>query len=119
MLACSDQPQVVVVSQVQQRVYALWAACFESTHEREVLPLQQADADTSIEGKGIAFEAVQAARRYAYDVLAWDQPVSYIARDNARSMKLAERLGATLDPSAQHPFAHKDILVYRHPKVLP
>lgn len=75
--------------------------------------------NTSIEGTGIAFEAVQAARRYAYDVLAWDQPISYIARDNARSIKLAERLGATLDPSAQHPFAHKDILVYRHPKVLP
>ena len=75
--------------------------------------------DTSVEGTGLAFEAAEVARRYAYDVLDWEQPVSYIARENTRSIQLAERLGATPDPEAKHPFATKDILVYRHPKVLP
>jgi RimJ/RimL family protein N-acetyltransferase len=65
------------------------------------------------EGKGYAHEAAVAARAHAYSVLGWTTAVSYIDPDNARSIALAERLGATLDPDAAH---HNPAdLVYRHP----
>lgn len=67
------------------------------------------------EGKGYAFEAALAARDWARDALGWTRPVSYIDRDNARSVALAERLGCTLDPEAAQPHPDKPCLVYRHP----
>lgn len=70
--------------------------------------------DPSVEGQGIAFEAAQAARAYLYDTLKWPTAVSYIAEENARSIALAERLGAVLDPDAPIP-GHSPCLVYRHP----
>lgn len=70
------------------------------------------------EGKGFAFEAAQAARAHAYRDLGWTTAVSYIDAPNQRSIALAERLGAVLDPGAaapEHgPDAH-EVLVYRHP----
>ena len=75
-----------------------------------------------LEGTGIAFEAAQAARAHAFDSLGWDTAVSYIVSENTRSIALAERLGAVLDPRAEHP-VHSDpkaatetVLVYRHPR---
>ena len=65
------------------------------------------------EGQGYAYEAAQAARAHCYGPLGWPTAVSYIHRDNARSITLAERLGCTLDPSAVHP--NPDALIYRHP----
>lgn len=67
------------------------------------------------EGKGFAYEAASAAIGYAFDTLKWDTATSYIAKDNIRSIRLAERLGAELDPTAQTP-EHKPCLVYRHQK---
>jgi RimJ/RimL family protein N-acetyltransferase len=49
------------------------------------------------EGKGFAFEAALAARRYAYDIAGWREAFSVIRPDNVRSIHLAERLGARLD----------------------
>jgi len=72
--------------------------------------------DPATEGTGIAAEAAIAAVRHAYEVLGWDTVVSYIAPDNARSIALAERLGATFDPTAPIPAKYPDTLVYRHPK---
>lgn len=69
--------------------------------------------DPALEGTGLAYEAAQEARRYAYGVLGWKQPVSYIHRDNARSIALAKRLGAVLDERAPAP--HSSDVVYRHP----
>jgi RimJ/RimL family protein N-acetyltransferase len=66
------------------------------------------------QGTGIATEAAKAAIAHAYDVLGWNSAVSYIAPDNARSIRLAEKLGAALDPQAQGP--KPDTLVYRHPQ---
>ncbi len=66
------------------------------------------------EGKGIAFEAAQAARGYAYDVLGWPTAVSYVAPDNMRSRVLAERLGAAIDTKAAS-IGDPPCLVYRHP----
>lgn len=72
------------------------------------------------EGKGYAAEAARAALTHAFDTLGWDTAVSYIAPGNARSIALAERLGAVLDPDAALP-PGEPCLVYRHtpPKVRP
>jgi RimJ/RimL family protein N-acetyltransferase len=65
------------------------------------------------EGRGIAFEAASAARDHAFRDLGWDTAVSYIDVGNARSIALAKRLGATLDPEAAFP-GDAPCVVYRH-----
>ena len=76
------------------------------------------------EGTGIAFEAASAARDYAFNTLGWTTAVSYIDDRNHRSIALAERLGAVLEPGAPTPHHaapavgeenKETILVYRHP----
>jgi len=66
------------------------------------------------EGRGYAFEAASAARAHAFDDLHWPTMVSYIDPDNARSIALALRLGAIMDPAAQTPPFDKPVLVFRH-----
>jgi len=65
------------------------------------------------EGQSVAFEATQAARGTAYDRFGWTTAVSYIDPGNARSIRLAERLGAVRDDAAERP--SPEDLVYRHP----
>ncbi len=65
------------------------------------------------EGKGIGFEAACAARRYAYENLGWKTAVSYVDRRNTRSIRLAERLGCTIDDTASG--IDPEDFVYRHP----
>ena len=69
------------------------------------------------EGRGIGFEAARAALGYAFAVLDWDTAVSYVRPDNARSIALAQRLGAWADADAPqpHPESDKPVLVFRHP----
>ncbi|MEO1491569.1 MAG: GNAT family N-acetyltransferase [Pseudomonadota bacterium] len=81
----------------------------EEFPERELRWLIWDDA----EGKGIAYEAALAARDFDYRVHGTRTLVSYISADNARSIRLAERLGAHLDKDA-HPLDPNG-LVYRHP----
>lgn len=66
------------------------------------------------EGRGIAFEAATAARSYAYGTLGWRTAVSLVAPENARSIALAERLGARRDGQFPHP-AFGPLDIYRHP----
>lgn len=66
-----------------------------------------------LEGRGLAFEAVEAARRHAFHALGWTTAVSYVAHENLRSIRLAERLGATRDPDAPTPRG-EDCIVFRH-----
>jgi RimJ/RimL family protein N-acetyltransferase len=66
------------------------------------------------EGKGYAFEAARATVLHAFRDLRWDTAVSYIDPGNARSIALAERLGACLDPDARP--NEPGHLVYRHPR---
>jgi RimJ/RimL family protein N-acetyltransferase len=66
------------------------------------------------EGRGIAHEAALAARRWAYRALGLATLVSYIDPRNARSIRLAERLGASRDDAAPRPEGER-CLVYRHP----
>lgn len=65
------------------------------------------------EGKGVAFEAAEAARTYAYGTLGWTTAISNIDPENARSIRLAQRLGCTLDADAKT--IDTGDLVYRHP----
>ena len=69
---------------------------------------------SAAEGCGYAFEAACAARDYAFSDLGWPTAVSYINRNNNRSIALAARLGAVPDPDAATPDSSDD-LVYRHP----
>ena len=48
------------------------------------------------EGRGIAFEAANAAKAHAFEGLGWTHLVSYIDPRNVRSRKLANRLGGRL-----------------------
>lgn len=70
------------------------------------------------EGRGIAFEAAAAARDWAWS-MGLPTLVSYVDPENARSARLAERLGARRDPSAEAEFeATPDagVAVFRHPR---
>lgn len=72
--------------------------------------------DPAAEGTGLATEAARAAIAHAYAVLGWDTVVSYISPTNARSIALAEKLGAVHDPDAPQPKPDDPCLVYRHPR---
>lgn len=67
------------------------------------------------EGRGIAREAARAAIGFAWGTLGWTTAVSYIHPENARSVALAERLGAVRDDAADRPKPELGTLVYRHP----
>lgn len=68
-----------------------------------ILGLEPGDAQIELgylvcedsEGLGIAHEAAQMARAFAFDTLKLPELASYIHKDNARSIALATRLGAT------------------------
>jgi RimJ/RimL family protein N-acetyltransferase len=65
------------------------------------------------EGRGFAAEAARAVRDWAYATLGFGPLVSYIAEGNRRSIRLAERLGAVLEPGARA--SDPGAIVYRHP----
>lgn len=67
-----------------------------------------------VEGQGVAFEAASAARAYAYDALGWSTAISLCEPDNARSIRLAERLGAAYEGDWTAPEGWT-ARVYRHP----
>lgn len=67
------------------------------------------------EGKGYAYQATVAARRYAAKHFDLNGLISYISAENTRSIALAERLGATFERDGEvlgHPCQ-----VWRHPRV--
>ena len=69
------------------------------------------------EGRGLAIEAALALRGHAYERLGWGPLISVIAPGNARSIRLAERLGATLERDDWTTPSGKAALIYRHPGV--
>lgn len=69
--------------------------------------------DAENEGKGYVREAVEAARAACFQHMGWSSAVSYINPANARSIALAERLGAVRDDTAATP-DDDPCLVYRH-----
>ena len=69
------------------------------------------------EGGGYALEAATALRDWVFKNRELKTLVSYIHPDNARSIRLAERLGATIDDQA--PTRDPEDLVYRHVTPIP
>lgn len=65
-------------------------------------------------GQGLAAEAAGAARAHAFGALGWTTAVSYVDPGNARSIALAERMGAIRDDAAPVPHSDRPCLVYRH-----
>lgn len=65
-------------------------------------------------GLGYAGEAALAAREHGCERLGLCRPISLIRPENARSIALAERLGATLE--SRIAMAGGEALVYRHPR---
>ena len=66
------------------------------------------------EGRGIAREAAEAARRFVYEVLGWTTVVSLVAPGNARSTALAHRLGCRDDGTYRHETLGA-LTIWRHP----
>jgi RimJ/RimL family protein N-acetyltransferase len=65
----------------------------------------------SAEGQGFAREAVERARAFGFDVLNLPSLVSYIDKENTRSIQLCQALGAVDDTPAD--WLPTDV-VYRH-----
>lgn len=63
-------------------------------------------------GQGYAFEAASAAKAFGRDALGLGALVSLVRPDNARSIRLAERLGATA--GAPVDFLGGPTLLFRH-----
>ena len=66
------------------------------------------------EGKSIAFEAATRVRQWAYEDLGFTTLTSNIVSGNTRSVRLAERMGATYERTYLNPSMGEDML-YRHP----
>ncbi|MCY1128048.1 GNAT family N-acetyltransferase [Frigidibacter sp. RF13] len=66
------------------------------------------------EGKGLALEAALAARDWFFATSGHTTAVSYTDPANTRSHRLCERMGATVDPDAPHPYGDEPTLTYRH-----
>ncbi len=64
------------------------------------------------EGNGYMTEAATRLKSFAFETLGWSTLVSYISRDNIRSIALAERIGGCIDPEADGPEPYD--LVYRY-----
>lgn len=65
------------------------------------------------EGQGLAREALIAARAWFFAQTDHASAVSYTHPDNALSHRLAEAVGATLDPTAPCPYP-PPVRIYRH-----
>ncbi|RKF12899.1 N-acetyltransferase [Roseovarius spongiae] len=67
------------------------------------------------EGQGYAYQAAYAARAYAARHQGLDGVISYIDAGNTRSLRLAERLGASFEREAT--LLGAPCRIYRHPTV--
>ncbi len=70
--------------------------------------------DAEAEGRGLAFEAAEAARAHAYGALGWTTAISLIVAGNTRSQALAARLGARREGEFNHE-TYGTSQVWRHP----
>ena len=74
-------------------------------------------AFAAAEGRGVMAEAAACARAHAYATLGLPALSSSIKPDNARSIRLAERLGCVAERRYENP-SHGEMLLYRHPAPL-
>lgn len=62
-------------------------------------------------GRGYASEGATASLDYAFDVLGWTEVIHCIDRENAPSIKLAQRLGSRMLRQASLPLPSGDVAV--------
>lgn len=106
------------------RGYGYWTICDPGGAVLGIVGLWEPDgwpevemgwvALADAEGKGIMAEAATRARAFAYDTLGLPALSSNIKPDNTRSIRLAERLGCTVERRYVN-VSHGDMLLYRHP----
>lgn len=65
------------------------------------------------QGLGIAAEAAERSKTYAYETLGWGSVYSCILDENIASIRLAEKIGATLERRIERE-ARGTLLIYRH-----
>jgi len=70
--------------------------------------------DAGHEGRGLAFEAAEAARTWFFATSGLASFVSHTLPANTRSHRLCARLGAVVDPDARHPYGDAPTLSFRH-----
>jgi RimJ/RimL family protein N-acetyltransferase len=68
--------------------------------------------DPAVWGRGYASEAARAAREDAFGRLGLDELISIIHPGNARSRRVAERLGMAIEGQAAHPALGIDVDVW-------
>ena len=68
----------------------------------------------SAQGRSIAYEAVLAARQFAYGTLGWTTAISLISPGNPPSAAVAQRLGAWLEQETEH-VRFGPMQIWRHP----
>ena len=66
-------------------------------------------------GQGYATEAARAVRAWAFDSYAFPRLVSFIVPSNARSIRVAEKLGAVRDGSVELRGTIADVWAHRRP----
>ena len=66
------------------------------------------------EGQGLALEAATAARDWFFATSGRTTAVSHTDPANTRSHRLCDRMGATVDRAAPHPYGDEPTLTYRH-----
>lgn len=115
-----------IIGQWQLRGYGRWLVADKDTDEALGIvgiyhPMDWPEAEIGwsvfdhAEGRGVAFEAALAARRFAYETLGRDRIVSLITDDNTRSVALARRIGATPEALFAHP-TFGDLRIWCHAK---
>lgn len=114
-----------VIGQWQLRGYGRWLVADRATDEALGIigifhPMDWPEPELAwsvfeqAEGRGVAFEAAQAARRFAYDTLGLTTLISLIVAENTRSLALARRLGAQYEADFEHP-EYGTMPIWRHP----
>jgi RimJ/RimL family protein N-acetyltransferase len=120
--ACADFCQMV--AGWMMRGHGLWAIEDRATGTLQGFALynhEYGDPEAEIgwlllpgtEGRGIATEAAAMVRDFVFAQLGHTTAVSYIDPANARSIRLAERLGARRDAAAEAGL-DEPVRVYRH-----
>jgi RimJ/RimL family protein N-acetyltransferase len=66
------------------------------------------------EGQGYATEGARAVLAHVFRDLGWNTAVSYIAPENAASIRMARRLGASHDPQAPQADPDDPDMIWRH-----
>jgi len=118
-----------IVGQWQLRGYGRWLVADRATDDPLGVvgiyhPADWPEAEIgwtvfdAAEGRGVAYEAALATRTFAFDTLGWTRIVSLVDPANARSVRLARRMGAVREGAFDHPrYGRLDIWRHAAPEI--